>query len=342
MNGSWMKKFSASVFWIRNGSTKAVVTSGSSIMSDSWMAWNPRIDDPSKARPSVTTLSSNDSTGMLKCCITPGRSQNRTSTNLTSSSLRYRRSSSGLANTRPPGTGFSNRGGVSRRVARLVATLWARSCPGVSLLFPPCYGAGEAATRGASARHATNAEAIPGTRRSLVARSRMNDTPAGVRPDRALPGRLRPPVRRAADRLGAVPGGRRASTPTRGWSPGRRWSVLIVLNTIFIGLFGQTPGMALAGIRCISDRRRRRDRPRQRRCSAAVLLALLIPAVIMDDVPPRPGTTAPPARSWSSNPALSAGAAGGTGPSTGACSSGSRPSASAAGPSARRAACPAR
>src|SRR3712207_7524707 len=73
-----MKKFRARVFCARNGSMKAVVTSGSSIMSDSWMAWNPRIEDPSKARPSVTTLSSNDSTGMLKCCITP-RSEEHTS-----------------------------------------------------------------------------------------------------------------------------------------------------------------------------------------------------------------------------------------------------------------------
>ena len=31
-------------------------------------------------------------------------------------------------------------------MARLVATLWVRSCPGVSLLFPPCYGAGEETT----------------------------------------------------------------------------------------------------------------------------------------------------------------------------------------------------
>ena len=35
---------------------KAVATSGSSSMSDSWIAWKPRIDEPSNARPSVKTL----------------------------------------------------------------------------------------------------------------------------------------------------------------------------------------------------------------------------------------------------------------------------------------------
>ena len=57
--------------------------------------------------------------------------------------------------------------------------------------------------------------------------------------------------------------------------------VLIVVNTIFIGLFGQTPGMALAGIRCISIR----DGGAiglGRAFIRAILLALLIPAVIMD------------------------------------------------------------
>ena len=57
--------------------------------------------------------------------------------------------------------------------------------------------------------------------------------------------------------------------------------VLIVLNTVLIGLFGQTPGMALAGIRCVSIH----DGGAiglGRAFIRAVLLALLIPAVIMD------------------------------------------------------------
>jgi uncharacterized RDD family membrane protein YckC len=57
--------------------------------------------------------------------------------------------------------------------------------------------------------------------------------------------------------------------------------VLVLLNTIGIGLFGQTPGMALAGVRCISTR----DGGAiglGRALLRAVLLALFIPAVIME------------------------------------------------------------
>jgi uncharacterized RDD family membrane protein YckC len=57
--------------------------------------------------------------------------------------------------------------------------------------------------------------------------------------------------------------------------------VLIVINTVFLGFFGKTPGMALAGIRCISI-----DDGGAiglgRALIRAILLALLIPAVIMD------------------------------------------------------------
>ena len=91
-----------SVFSVRNGSRNAVVTSGSSSMSDSWICWKPRIDEPSNARPSAITVSVKAATGVVKCCIMPGRSQNRTSTYLTSLSLRYCRTSSVLVNIRPP------------------------------------------------------------------------------------------------------------------------------------------------------------------------------------------------------------------------------------------------
>ena len=58
-------------------------------------------------------------------------------------------------------------------------------------------------------------------------------------------------------------------------------AVLIVLNTILIGLFGQTAGMALAGVRCISiEDGGAIGVPKA--FVRAVLLALLIPAVIMD------------------------------------------------------------
>src|SRR5690242_7047209 len=95
-----MKKFTTSVFFARNGSRYAVPGSGNSDMSDSWIAWKPRIDDPSKLSPSENTDSSKEDTGTVKCCITPGRSQNRTSTISTPSSLTYFNSSSAFANMR--------------------------------------------------------------------------------------------------------------------------------------------------------------------------------------------------------------------------------------------------
>jgi hypothetical protein len=75
---------------------------GDSDMSDSWIAWKPRIDDPSKLRPSSKTDWSNEETGTVKCCMIPGRSQKRTSTIATPSSLMYFSSSSLFWNIRPP------------------------------------------------------------------------------------------------------------------------------------------------------------------------------------------------------------------------------------------------
>jgi hypothetical protein len=71
-------------------------------MSDSWICWNPRIDEPSNIRPSVKTFSSNDWTGTVKCCIVPGRSQNLTSTNSIFLSPMNFRTSSALVNIKPP------------------------------------------------------------------------------------------------------------------------------------------------------------------------------------------------------------------------------------------------
>ncbi|BCJ51210.1 RDD family protein [Actinoplanes sp. NBRC 14428] len=57
--------------------------------------------------------------------------------------------------------------------------------------------------------------------------------------------------------------------------------VLIFLNMVFIGLFGQTPGMALARLRCVSAVDGGAiGMPKG--LLRGVLLALLIPAVIMD------------------------------------------------------------
>ncbi|BFU46167.1 hypothetical protein KRMM14A1004_44040 [Krasilnikovia sp. MM14-A1004] len=57
--------------------------------------------------------------------------------------------------------------------------------------------------------------------------------------------------------------------------------VLIVLNAVGIGLFGQTPGMALAGLRCVAVRDGGAIGPIGG-LARGVLLALLVPAVIMD------------------------------------------------------------
>jgi hypothetical protein len=46
--GSATKQWIWSVGTSRNGSITAVAGSGNSSMSDSWIAWNPRIEDPSK------------------------------------------------------------------------------------------------------------------------------------------------------------------------------------------------------------------------------------------------------------------------------------------------------
>jgi uncharacterized RDD family membrane protein YckC len=71
-----------------------------------------------------------------------------------------------------------------------------------------------------------------------------------------------------------------ADPTTSGWPP---VLVLILEYTFFIGLFGQTPGMAVARLRCISFV----DGGAiglPRALLRAILLALIIPAVIMDDL----------------------------------------------------------
>ena len=75
-----MSQVSDSVGTESTGSTNAVETSGNRSMSLSLIAWNPRIDDPSKPSPSRIMASSSVAAGMEKCCQVPGRSQNFTST----------------------------------------------------------------------------------------------------------------------------------------------------------------------------------------------------------------------------------------------------------------------
>ena len=57
VSGSCTKKLQVSVLRWRNGSTRAVVTSGSSVMSDSWIDWKPLIDEPSNAMPPASDSS---------------------------------------------------------------------------------------------------------------------------------------------------------------------------------------------------------------------------------------------------------------------------------------------
>src|SRR5262245_14916288 len=79
VTGSPTKQFRVSVACWENGSTTALVGSGNRSMSDSWISWNPRIDEPSKPKPSSKEASVSSDGGTEKCCIRPGRSMNRRS-----------------------------------------------------------------------------------------------------------------------------------------------------------------------------------------------------------------------------------------------------------------------
>src|SRR6476620_10809681 len=126
----------------------AVAGPGTSFMSDSWIAWKPRIEDPSNICPTVKKSSSTDSAGTLKCCMTPGRSQNRMSTNLTSSSLMNVRTSSAELNIQPPDVGRGRRpvlGSAERQGSRdglvlSVSTLSTADFSAMTLMFHGCYG----------------------------------------------------------------------------------------------------------------------------------------------------------------------------------------------------------
>ena len=62
-------------------------------MSDSWICWKPRMDEPSKPFPSVNISSVSVCAGREKCCMSPGRSQNRRSTTSIPSSFTSRMTS---------------------------------------------------------------------------------------------------------------------------------------------------------------------------------------------------------------------------------------------------------
>ena len=109
----------------------AVSGSGIRSMSDSWISWNPRIDEPSKPSPSSKTSSVSSCAGIEKCCIRPGRSQNRTSTISTPSSLTSFRTSPGVATAH---TSWVSRSGRERLLPTHEAWATSRSRIGCRLL----------------------------------------------------------------------------------------------------------------------------------------------------------------------------------------------------------------
>ena len=78
--GSAISQMSDSVGASVNGSRIAEAASGISSMSDSEIPCQPRIDEPSKPRPSSNADSSNARIGSVMCCHVPSRSQNFRST----------------------------------------------------------------------------------------------------------------------------------------------------------------------------------------------------------------------------------------------------------------------
>src|SRR5881409_2865459 len=64
----------------QKGSMNAVAGSGMASMSDASMDFQPRMDEPSKPRPSVKDSSESSLIGQLKCCQVPKVSTNFMST----------------------------------------------------------------------------------------------------------------------------------------------------------------------------------------------------------------------------------------------------------------------
>src|SRR6185436_6570659 len=64
----------------QKGSMKAVAGSGMASMSEASMDFQPRMDEPSKPKPSVKTSSLSSAVGTLKCCQVPKVSTNLMST----------------------------------------------------------------------------------------------------------------------------------------------------------------------------------------------------------------------------------------------------------------------
>src|SRR6266498_3670897 len=75
-----MVQVSERVGTAQKGSIKAVAGSGMASMSEASMDFQPRMEEPSKPRPSVNTSSVSSEVGTLKCCQVPKVSTNLMST----------------------------------------------------------------------------------------------------------------------------------------------------------------------------------------------------------------------------------------------------------------------
>src|SRR6185295_18381623 len=78
--GSAMVQMMERVGSFMNGSITAVAGSGITSMSELWISAHPRMDDPSKPRPSSKMPSVSSATGTVKCCHIPRKSMNFRST----------------------------------------------------------------------------------------------------------------------------------------------------------------------------------------------------------------------------------------------------------------------
>src|SRR6266403_165842 len=87
LSGSWTSQKMISEVCAANGSSTAVEQSGASIMSESLIAFQPAIDEPSNMTPSFRKSSVIVRTWCARCCHLPRGSVKRKSTYLTARSL---------------------------------------------------------------------------------------------------------------------------------------------------------------------------------------------------------------------------------------------------------------
>src|SRR5216683_3194405 len=72
--GSRTSQMIDSVVWLMNGSILAVLATGNSSMSDSLMACQPRMEEPSNPKPWSKLSAVSSEIGQVVCCHSPGKS----------------------------------------------------------------------------------------------------------------------------------------------------------------------------------------------------------------------------------------------------------------------------